>query len=94
MWGDITDTSFLKHVRFLVERSREFSEAKIHLFFLLESNYEYSYTTENWNNTLKDANKIQLKSQKYIYSWKLILTPITRSASDVLEITKVAACSV
>lgn len=66
MLGVVRDTSFLKHVQFLVVRSRELSEAKIHLFFLLESNYEYSYTREKWNSTLKDVNKIQLKSQKYI----------------------------
>lgn len=32
-------------------------------FFLLERNYDYSYITENWNNTLKDVNKIQLESE-------------------------------
>lgn len=76
MWGDITDRSFLKHVQFLVVRNRELSEAKIPLFFLLESNYEYSHTRENWNNTLKDVNKIQHISQMCIYTWKWILTSL------------------
>lgn len=66
----MTDTSFLRHIEFLVFRNREFSEARIHLFFFLERNYEYSYTTENWNNTVEDVNKIHPKSKKYIYTWE------------------------
>lgn len=66
----MTDTSFLRHIEFLVFRNRQFSEVRIHLLFLLEKNHEYSYTTENWNNTLKDVKKIQLKSKKYVYAWK------------------------
>lgn len=64
----MTDTSFLD-IEFLVFRNRGFSDGTIHLLSHLERKSKCIYIKENRNNTLKNVNKVHLKSQNCLYIW-------------------------